>query len=315
MRLRFALIALAVTTTLGLPSVGVAVDTVTSCVQNCGNDCQLSGDLTCCSNLNLPQCKGGTGPITLASGSDLNFNGKKLICFCGTKTCNGGDQNNTICTVDSQCPGGVCTDSTGCSSCGTAVSMSASASVVKNTSPPVGGIYSGAAGPWTQGVDCNNKTSSRVTGVRIEATASASIDCWQTDQNVLVGNNSGIGINTTGVANTDSIHDNYIDNWYDSIWVWSSHDMSVDHNLIVARPGSRLGIFTAFSSTVDIENNFILGTGLGFACNEFACIDPVIIVPGSGNIEGNYCDPENPDCADCQAEGYCETPVAPFVFP
>lgn len=287
------------------------------CNFDCASNCQLDTDVRCCANALLCPQGTGAGRVELQGGADLNLNGKKLECFCGQTTCNGGTNNNALCSTNSQCPGGTCTDSTGCTSCsGPAVTMTGNSSVVRNTAPGTGGII----GPWTYGVSCAGKSASEVSGILVAGIRRFAIDqCAHADNNTVIagaqdGSLSQIGIIGGAIANSDTITSNYVSG-FDSygIIVSGTKTAEVARNIVRGKFSwpdySDYGIYDS-STAATITGNIFTGPpdSLNFLINN------------SGN-PGNYCE-ESLDggvidaCSSCRLGGSCVDPEAapPFVF-
>lgn len=284
------------------PEPARAVDLVTRCDAVCTANCQLDDDLKCCSDAEL--CK-GLGPIQLQNGADLDLNGKTLRCYCGTTTCIGGTNNNVECTEASQCPGGTCGNDTGCSACSSLVLMTSANAVVKDTSNGVGRITGNA----TAAIDCDQKSGSRVTGVTLELLPHTGIlDCAKVDENYVMGDYFGAdgnGIATAGVASTDFIRDNFVDNFNVGILVSGTAAATVETNFVSMRryASSYTGVYGIdvqpfTGSGLIVRNNVIMGSqGTGYRSD-----------PGATDTN-NSCDPAN------ATPGNCSAPTAPYALP
>ena len=282
-------------------SAAQAVDVVTSCDASCSSvNCELGRDLQCCANSNV--CPDGSGPITLANGKNLDLDGNSIECFCGTLTCNGGSNNNALCFVASDCPGGSCENQTGCTTCGAAVTIQGSGSQVLNGAPEQGTIF----GPWSPAVDCDGNSGTRVQKVTFVGIAgNGAVDCAQVDQNVFQGG-GGTAIVTSGIADSDYIRDNHVDDYPTGILVTGTKGVRVDHNLVSLRRSDSSGIAgidvsEATSTGLEVDHNVIMGVGT---------------LPIDGNASGvfteNYCNPLSAECASCTK---CATPTPPFEQP
>jgi hypothetical protein len=229
---------------------------------------------TCSSNCSLTadvNCNGADG-IVLSSGADFDLNGHTMTCTANCPTA--------------------------------AVKIAASGSIVKNTS----GTEAVITGPFNNAVNCQDKSGSQVTGIRIVGASVGANLCAKVEHNVFIGpGNSGgaIGAYTDGIANTDFISDNYFEDWGISIAVNTDHDLLVQHNQIfVTEVGTtELGInFTpGFTGTVDLLNNSFFGSP--------SLADYIGIVNGSVIPSGNFCDPSTTICQNCI---FCQDSVAPF---
>jgi len=292
-----------------LPSLAIAVQSVTSCDFECSQNCELTEDLVCCTNEIGFICD-GNGPILLKSGVNLDLNGYRLESICGNLYCSGdGGGDPTRCFEDSDCPASeTCDDRPQCNpNVSNAVKMDTNGSEVKNT----GGNHgtAGILGPFQNGVWCQGKTSSEVTGIRILGSKNAITQCAKSEKNVLIGNfDTGQGVTVVGIANSDFIRNNYIEGFRDAVVHNGTTDIDIADNVIVLGPGYAVsGIGGGSNAT--IEDNFLMGEGKtgGFA--------PTVINSTSTTISDNVCDSAHEDCDDCKSDGDCLSPDPPFVKP
>jgi hypothetical protein len=189
-----------------------------------------------------------------------------------------------------------------------AITITGTGSVIQN----LVSAESSIGGPFTKGVKCDNLSGSTVSGLRFEGISEQAIkDCAKAEKNVLFdGGGSGAAIDTSGVAGTDFIRNNYISGWNQGIRVTGNQGVSVTDNLIIQRDGDARGINVgdATSSSLEVKNNFAMGIG--------RALDSLPIEGNNtASFSGNFCDPDNAGCDDCIADGYCEDPVAPFTLP
>lgn len=251
---------------------------------------------SCSSNCYLQNnftCTNGQG-VTLNSGADLDMNGHSITCTSGS-----------------------------CSNA--AVTINSSGSKVYNT---LNGFEAVITGPFATGVDCNNYTSSEVTGISVRGIGSSGLgygvdSCAKVHDNVFSGTGNAAGYSGTavfvygGTADSDYVRDNFIDGWVFGIQLLDVvKNVSVDHNLITIRSvalttPSGILLSNTTDSGVAIENNIVMGD---------ATAGYPIAAPGGGPpssvYEANYCDPTlGTACSNCISAGYCTDPVAPFVMP
>ncbi len=274
-----------------------AAHAITACNVTCNSNCSLEDDLKCCSDAEL--CD-GAGPIVLANGADLDLAGHTLHCYCGTKTCIGGGNNNVECSVTSECPGGTCGNDTGCTDCDGLVSMSDSNSIVKNTGGAAALISGNPTNTTTKGVKCNSKTGSRVTGVRLQNIAGdAALNCAKVDENLfLPGAVSGTAIRTSGVASSDFIRDNYIEGWTTGIVVTGTQPLTVENNFVSMRAaGTGVDVSGYAASGLTVRNNIVTGSS-----------GTAITGDAGATITASYCNPGN-------ATADCTVAVPPFTLP
>jgi hypothetical protein len=251
-----------------------AIVLVTDCSWTCSSNCQLQNDLN---------CSGKTG-IVLNSGADLEFAGHTLTCA-------------------SNCPTA-------------AVALGAGGSVVHNDAGNLSDVEGGIDGAFPIGVACNAKTGSTVRGIRVENTTVGLDNCAKVEQNVIIGSGANLttGINTTGVANTDYIRDNYLDNWRFGIIVGSANstDSTIEHNQIVVRD------IAAGGGTSEIGVQFVPGLGgnIDLTHNAFygdpAGGDMIAFLNGTVSFIGNWCDPTSTSCGLCKQSTWCESSITPF---
>ena len=284
-------------------SVARAVD-VESCDEECTANCELVRSMKCCSDSVL--CPDGLGPITLKNGKNLDLKGHDLECFCGVKTCNGGPNNNVPCEESPAiCGAFSCENQTGCTTCGTGVTMEANSSQVVNSASTEAKVF----GAWTPAVECNGHSATRVKEITFVGLAgNGVVDCAKVDQNVFQ-NGAGAAIKTGGVADSDFIRDNYVDDFPTGIEVTGTKEVSVDHNLVWLRRSDATGIAGidvsgATAAGLQVADNLIGGTG-----------SPPIDGNAVSSFAANFCDPSNDDCAACIAAPYCTAPDAPFELP
>lgn len=252
---------------------------------------------TCSSNCYLQNnftCTNGQG-VTLNSGANLDMNGHSISC------------------VSARCDAAA------------AVTINGNGSKVYNA---LAGFEAVITGPFTTGVQCNNKTSSEVAGIAIKHIGDGTtggvngvVDCAKVHDNVFLAQgtaSNGIAVSSlNGTANSDFVRDNYIDDWFGAIYVLArTKNMTVEHNLITLRnhaPSSTFGIVAVNSpgTSSTVESNVFMGD---------ATSSSPIAVTGSGALtttfDQNFCDPTlGTACSDCVSAGQCENPAAPFTMP
>jgi hypothetical protein len=233
---------------------------------------------TCSSNCTLTQnvtCEFEDG-IVLTSGADLDLNGYQISC-------------------NHNCPQ-------------SAVKIAGSGSVVKSLNGP--GYITGG---FTYQVNCQAYATSEITGIQINAFHHGLKDCARVHNNLIQGGrgSGSIGVSTTGVANTDYIRDNWIEEFETAILANTAHDLDIEHNQIglreitVAGPTSEVGISASTSGSADIT--ILYNTFHGDATSA-----DVISVSGSVDIAGNACDPDNALCTGACPECRSVGPTPPF---
>jgi hypothetical protein len=244
---------------------------------------------SCSSNCELQNdldCSGQSG-ITLNSGADLDMHGHSLTC-------------------SSSCPSA-------------AVTMTASSSVVKNLST---GAESAISGAFSTGVNCAGKTSSEVTGIRIDLTTTTPTavtglaNCARVDNNVIVnsGNSSQAkAISTAGVANSDFVTDNRFEGWGITFYLTTStgKQIQIDGNQIILDEtgGNEIMLWIPLGADADVtfESNSIY---------DHATAASYFVNTGNGTIATHavYCDPAKSACSVSQCPE-CAQDAAPFPVP
>jgi hypothetical protein len=311
-RSSFLLTALVASMLVTAPLVYAA--DVNECSDTCtGGTCKVSapnGVLRCCVNQGL--CD-GQGPITLSGGGDLDLDGHTIECACGKMFCSTSAQE---CNVDSDCPSSqTCTLDPQCDTCGyEAVVMTANGSQVKDTGD--GGRITGLFGEVPSSgvvIDCDLKSSSSVQGITIDGfNLTAVYNCATVSENVIVGKGAALngGVRTSGVANSDAIRDNHISNaGVAIILLEGTAGISVDHNLIQMN-GEGVGISSSNTGAgLEVFSNVVLGDAGAFGATISGASGT------SSKFSANYCDLATESCQDCVAEGFCDMPIAPFLFP
>ena len=191
--------------------------------------------------------------------------------------------------------------------------MTGTGSRVKDTGS--GGRITGAFGYGGRlaVIDCDLKASSNVEGIPIDDVSTVGgLDCATVRENVIVGTGGSLvsGIRTAGATNSDVIRDNHISNTTFGIIVTAgTAGTSVDHKRSQLL-GAGSGINTDNTGTdVEVSKNIVLGEGTAFT--------PTINGASgtSSKVSENYCDLATENCQDCVASGFCDVPLAPFLFP
>lgn len=234
---------------------------------------------TCNSNCALTQnvsCNNQDG-IVLSGGADFDLAGYTISCTAN-------------------CPQ-------------SAVKISAGNSVVKDTT--TGG---GIAGPFTYGVNCQGNSNSEVVGLSISLVVNGINQCAKVSDNLVLGSlaNGSVGISAANIANSDTVHDNWVEGFGYGITATSrTHDITVEHNNIGVNEitagggANEVGITASIASgspDVYVAYNFLFGN---------ATIADFLLTNSGPIYQGNSCDPTNALCAACSAP-YCRQPVAPI---
>jgi hypothetical protein len=269
-KLRAVTLVGAVVTGLLWSAAGADACVGTQAVTTCNTTCTSN-----CYLYNDINCTTGQG-ITLSSGVDLDMCGRSLTC------------TSLICASKA------------------AVTMSASGSQVDNSASG-SGFISKIAGPWSTGVDCASKGSSRVSGIRFENNYGNSVvDCHKIDANVVINAGGWAFVVNTGVTNTDQIVDNYVQS-SQAISISSSTNFDISHNLFAMDPNvPARGIdATAATGSFSIADNIFMNEGTPIEHDTST----------SGTYSDNFCDPFTSGCASCKTNGECDAPQVPFVMP
>lgn len=266
---------------------------IDGCNQTCETDCtskgtscrQASGSPSKCVLSSNITCTSGDGPIEIASGHDLDLSGHTITCSE--------------------------TDPANCAYA--AILLGASGSKVTDTAG--GSVISGR---FRWGVNCSSKTSSIVEKLTINDSIYAIADC-QTVRNNVIGPTSqytiyatNYGIFTSGISNTDSITENYIESRVLPIISTSTYALDVQKNVI---KGTGLSaIWLAYGQTDSYGTakfNIIFG--------DFTSSGTVFSSPSGTHdhvsYDGNFCDPDlaGSGCTNCISSGRCMPYAAPFT--
>ena len=281
-----ALLAAAVS----MPVHVAASNVIDGCGQSCEDDCVLS---TCREAVNGKcvldadiSCDSTESAIILASGNNLDLQGYDITC---TETAPAECSYN-------------------------AVEMNSSGSQVKSDNS--GDDEAVISGRFTVGVDCDLNTNSLVEDITVLDSVIAIRDCRTVRNNVIgpssqfvLGVNQGIG--TTGVANGDSINDNYVSGRALPIVAITSNKVNILRNVIhtdIAVQAISLGT-VASGADGDAKFNVVFADGFSATSTIFT----ILGTTDSVNYDGNFCDEDHPDCADCIANDQCEPYTSPFA--
>lgn len=244
-----------------------AINYVYLCGDTCTTNCVLAQDIIC--NADTPW------GVRLLNGSDLDMNGKSILCTYG------------VCGL------------------GSVGILPTSNSDVKDS---VGG--SRVRRFREAGIDCTNSGNNIVDGIKFESNILYGIlECNKVKNNVVIG--SAQGIKLSSITASDYINHNlFVDIQYRAINISGSGSAEVDHNsIMVGDGGSGVGIDAglATSAGLEITNNSFFVNGSAYELISTGSNNPI--------MEGNVCDDRNTACQTCISDGECTDYVSPFVGP
>lgn len=258
---------------------------ITACGQTCEDDCgipsckkAISGKCVLTSNVS---CTSGQGAIRLVGGNDLDLQGYDVTCTatspssCIYPAIDIVDPNSKVTSSDDDDP-----------------------SVI--------------SGPFLTGVDCLAEANAIVEHVTINDGIFGILNCETVRHNV-IGPSSDLlwggnmGISTGGVANGESITENYISGRTLPIFSTSALTLNVEKNVIQTN-GSSIAITLASgqsSSAGNVRFNIFFGDAG----------TTLFSTPGTDvvNYDGNFCDPSHPDCGTCIGDDRCMPYTSPFI--
>ncbi len=274
---------------LALPSLVLADNVITDCGQSCEDDCGTDPNCReaaggkCILEADV-SCDSTESTILLVSGNNLDLQGWDVTCT---------------------------TTGTGCIY--NAIQMNDAGSKVTSDGSEDDG-ESEISGLFLAGVACNGKSNSIVENLTLFDGIFAVNSC-KTVRNNVIGSSSqflfggNIGIFTTGISNADSFTDNYISGRTVPILSQGTTDVDVMRNVIhtdVADEAVWLGQGQTAAGGL-IKFNVFFGVGPDSSA-------VLIKMPATddGTYDGNLCDEDHPDCADCISDGRCEPFASPF---
>lgn len=282
----FLAVALA---TISAPSIVWATNVIDGCGQTCEADCSsdpncreaVSGK--CILNADV-SCDSGDSAIELLSGNDLDLQGYEITC---TET------SPNSCNYS-------------------AISVLATGSKITSDGSGDDG-ESIISGRFTFGVHCNSNTGSIVEHLTIFDGVAAVKNCATVRENV-VGPSSQLfllvnfGIVNEGVGSNDSINKNYIEGRLRAI-AGGSDSLEIRENVIHTDSSAAAIMLGDSTNGADGVAKFNIFFADG---NNSSAL--LFNITGTDSLvyDGNYCNGDHPDCADCIADGRCEPYTSPF---
>lgn len=277
----------------GMPDGVIANDVIDDCGQTCEVDC--GSDPSCRKAVNGKckltadvSCDDTESTIELLSGNDLEMQGYDINC---TET--SPDECNYA-----------------------AITMSGTGSKV--TSDNSGEAEAVIDGRFDTIIDCASKTASQVEDISVFDGFIALKNCAKVDSVVIGPSSQGdplygttFGISTAGVAGTDFIKNSYISGRVFSVFHSGSTTYDVQNNVFHTDTTlTAVTIGSGQTGTINGNAKFNI-----FFSDGFSSVAKLFTIGGtdSVNFDGNFCDEDHPDCADCITDDRCEPYTSPFA--
>lgn len=274
---------------LATMSSALASNVIDGCGQTCEVDCSSDPDCReavsgkCVLTADI-SCGSGDSSIELLSGNDLDLQGYDI-------TCSEASPDN----------------------CGySAISVLSSGSKITSDGSGDDG-ESVISGRFTFGVHCNSNTGSIVEHLTIFDGVAAVKNCATVRENVIGPSSQffllvNFGIVNEGVGSGDSVNKNHIEGRLRAI-SGGSDSLEIRENVIHTDSSAsaiKLGDSTNGADGVAKFNVFFAdGANASSLLFDITGTDSLV-------YDGNFCNGDHPDCADCIAAGRCEPYASPF---
>lgn len=269
----------------------IASNVIDDCGQTCEDDCASDPDCReavagkCVLEADV-SCDGTEATIQLVSGNDLDLQGYDITC---TET------SPDVCNYY-------------------AITMNDAASIVTSDGSADDG-ESEITGLFFGGVNCGAEANSKVENLTFFDDIIAIASCKTVENNVIGGSEQtlwggNIGIFTLGVSNADAFNENYISGRITPILSQGTTDLSLLRNVIHTDAADQAAWLGQGQTSFDglVKWNVFFGTGA-----DSSAVLLKLPATDDATYEGNLCDENHPDCADCISAGRCEPFTSPFV--